>query len=180
MKTETLDYQRSIWLGGLVLIVCSQALPSWADIEEPELEDVIEDHFQPNYRPHKLDYVPLSVAMGESNSNHFDAFGLDNAALERAAADLSENRMMSSHRVMNHHWLYIESQKLKWENGSNIITAFCKAKARQYWDSYLSARQQRQREANPAANRADYSSNVIYDMDLSEDSIEFLFTYQFH
>lgn len=171
-KTYTL-----LW--AMAWLLCLTASGARAENAALVTDEAFVEPFQPDYLQPSLYHLPLGVVMGQDNRNHFNAYGMDNAALDRAASHLSDNRMLSSHRIMNHHWLYIESNNLKWRRGSKIVSDYLKSKARVYWDNLQTERRaKRARERGYTNGPSHHHFN--YDMDLSTDSVEFNVSYEFY
>ncbi len=172
MNTKVIDFKR--WLmAAALLIMCS--LASTGHTSEEKIEQLYFDQFRTNYLQPKTEFLPLGVQDEILSAPLSSAFGLDNAGLDRAAEDLANNRMPSSHRFMNRHWLYMETHQVRWQRGSTIITAYLKSKARAYWDSMMHAREQKRAAAGLPKPRG----QMIYDMDMTSDSLEFFVTYEF-
>jgi len=148
-------------IGAAFLLLCGLALGIQAE--------TFSDPMLPEPALHAdLAFLQLALVVGKNSATHFDAFGMDNAALERSAANLKNPVMSSTQRVMNYQWLSIESNELHWQRGSSIVTAFLKSKARSYFEAYRAEQSRKTTRDGSVA-----PSNVFYDMDMSSDSLEF-------
>ena len=173
MNTKVIDFRRQLCVAALFLLLCAQALNGRAS--EEKIEQLYFDQFRPDYLQPKTEFLPLGVQKEILSAPISNAFGLDNDGLERAAQDLSNDRMPSSHRFMNRHWLYMETHQVRWQSGSTIITAYLKSKARAYWDTMMQAREKKRIAAGLPKPRG----HMFYDMDMTSDSLEFFVSYEF-
>ncbi|BFM05425.1 hypothetical protein [Halioxenophilus aromaticivorans] len=171
MKTKTIHIG---WrLPAALLLLCGIAMG--CNASEEKIEQMYFDQFRPNYLAPEMELQSLRVGNERYSTRHYNAFGLDNRALERAAAELSRTSMATTEREMNRYWLYVETHQVRWERGSSIITAYLKSKARAAWDNMMAAREAKRRAAGLPERRG----SVDYDMDLTSDSLELFFIYQF-
>lgn len=172
--------KRILWWAAAVPLLWTLAHTTRADQHQLSMDLMIEDQLRTDFRQHKFQAIPLETIANGDLHQRFNAFGLDNAGLERAAADLGQRRMHPAQQLLNQHWLYVSSHEFKWTPGSDIVTVYLKAKARDYWSKMMATRQQKQR-AQDSHRRADKTGNRMdYDMGLDATSVEFLITYRFH